>query len=86
MESLAVLAATRPGLGDSLTQLGVHPVPQEPFYFNGRQIGWEYWRVEAPSTSVPSVVRGAVTQVTVEVAYTYGSMADTARYTRFFGR
>jgi hypothetical protein len=86
MEFLGVLAQTRPGLGDSLTQVGVHPNPVLPFIANGDTIGSEYWRVDPAPASVPLSVRGNLTLVTVEVAYVLGGVADTARYGRIFGR
>jgi hypothetical protein len=86
MEFLTVLAQTRPGLGDSLTQIGTHPSTAIPFDVAGQVVGSEYWRVEAAPPSIPANIRGNMTLVTVEVAYTLGGLADTSRYSRLFGR
>ncbi len=84
MEFLNVLMESQPA-SESLL-VGVHPATPVPFYYHGLQVGTEYWRVDAAPDSVPAAVRGQMSLLTVEVAWSLGGLRDTARYSRVFGR
>jgi Tfp pilus assembly protein PilV len=81
MEYLAVLLQDRPN-SDSLKVGGPYPAAAIPVTYHGAVVGTEYWRVEDAPATVPAAVRPNMSLLTVEVAWSLGGVADTARYTR----
>jgi hypothetical protein len=84
MEQLSMLMRHDPGAGE--LQAGVHPDTLLPFEFHGSVLGHEYWRVDSTPAAAPASIRSRMALLTVEVAWVQAGVADTARYTRLFGR
>ena len=84
MEHLSMLMTHDPTILD--LQAGLHPDTLLPFEFNGTVVGHEYWRIDTVPPAAPATIRPKMALLTVEVAWAMGGVADTARYTRLFGR